>query len=291
MELNREFKNSVFTLLFNDKARLLELYNALNGTNYSDTSDIEINTLQDALFKGRINDMSFLFRRKQVVLFEHQSTVNLNMALRMLLYIARIYEKMMDRKRIYSRKKMSIPRPVFIVLYNGKENLPPKEVLKLSDLFEKIEGVGSIALELEVTVYNINRGRNPEIEARSGTLRGYSELVSKARENGEAGLEKAEAVKQAVRYCLDNGILYDFLSENGTEVENMLLTEWNWDDALQVEREEAWEDGWEKGREKGREKGIQESTWGIARKAKIEGIPLDTIRTITGLSPDEIERL
>ena len=275
MELNREFKNGIFTLLFNDKARLLELYNALNGTNYSDTSDIEINTLQDALFRGRINDMSFLFRGKQVVLFEHQSTINLNMALRFLLYIARLYEKMIDKKRIYSRKKMSIPRPVFIVLYNGKENLPPKEVLKLSDLFEKIEGIGSIALELEVTVYNINKGQNPEIEARSEALRGYNELVAKARENEATGLGRPEAVKQAVRYCLDNGILYNFLNENSTEVENMLLTEWNWDDALQVEREE----------------GREEGTWEIARKAKNEGISLDTIRTITGLSPDEIERL
>ncbi|MDR2658613.1 MAG: Rpn family recombination-promoting nuclease/putative transposase [Spirochaetaceae bacterium] len=133
--MNRNYKDSVFTLLFSDKSRLLELYNAIEGTNYTNAEDITINTLQDALFLDRINDLSFQFRDKVIVLIEHQSTINLNMPLRLLLYIARIYEKIIDNNHIYSRKRMAIPRPKFIVLYNGKEYLPDRSVLKLSDLF------------------------------------------------------------------------------------------------------------------------------------------------------------
>lgn len=253
-DVNRRYKDSVFTLLFNDKERLLELYNAINGTNFTDKDSIEINTLQNALFMGMVNDVSFILENVLVVLIEHQSTINPNMPLRLLMYIARVYEKMIDNKQLYATSKMSIPRPVFIVLYNGKEDFPPIEVLKLSGLFKKIGWYDKIALEAEIIVYNINKGINPEIEARSPTLSGYAELIAKARNNEAAGLDKDTAVKQAVSFCIEHGILAGFLEEHGSEVKNMLLTEWNWDDALQVR----WQEGIEKGREKGRE---EERNW------------------------------
>jgi hypothetical protein len=81
MKTNREYKDSVFTLLFNDKKRLLELYNAVNGTSFTNEDDIEINTLQNALFMGMINDISFTIAGMLVVLVEHQSTINPNMPL------------------------------------------------------------------------------------------------------------------------------------------------------------------------------------------------------------------
>jgi hypothetical protein len=178
------------------------------------------------------------------------------------MYIGRLYEKIMESKLLYSRKKANIPCPEFIVLYNGREELPDESVLRLSDLFEKVEGNDKIELELEVKVYNINKGRNPAIEGRCASLNGYAELVAKARENEKAGMDKAEAVKEAVKHCIREGTLGGFLREHGSEVENMLLTEWNLDDALQVCREESWEDGWEKGiaqgMEKGREQGIEQ---------------------------------
>ncbi|MDR1362806.1 MAG: Rpn family recombination-promoting nuclease/putative transposase, partial [Spirochaetaceae bacterium] len=98
MEVNRGYKDSVFTLLFNNKERLLELYNAIEGTNYTDAADIKINTLRDIIFLDKVNDVSFEFRKKQIVLIEHQSTINPNMALRLLMYIGRLYEKIMDSK-------------------------------------------------------------------------------------------------------------------------------------------------------------------------------------------------
>ncbi|MDR1363263.1 MAG: Rpn family recombination-promoting nuclease/putative transposase [Spirochaetaceae bacterium] len=289
MEVNRGYKDSVFTLLFNNEERLLELYNAIEGTSYTDAADIKINTLQDIIFLDKVNDVSFEFRKKQIVLIEHQSTINPNMALRLLMYIGRLYEKIMDSKLLYSRKKTNIPRPEFIVLYNGREELPDESVLKLSELFEKVEGNDKIELELEVKVYNINKGRNPAIEGRCESLNGYAELVAKARENEKAGMDKAEAVKEAVKHCIREGTLGGFLREHGSEVENMLLTEWNWDDALQVCREESWEDGWEKGIVKGMEKGLLTGKLEIAQKMKSLNMPLEQITKYTGLNPDEIE--
>jgi hypothetical protein len=111
MNANREYKDSVFTLLFHHPASLLELYNAINGTNYTNVDDVKINTLQNALFMDRVNDLSFTIGDTLVVLVEHQSTLNPNIALRLLIYMSKLYERMVDGKLIYSRKQMSIPHP------------------------------------------------------------------------------------------------------------------------------------------------------------------------------------
>ncbi|MDR1257095.1 MAG: Rpn family recombination-promoting nuclease/putative transposase [Spirochaetaceae bacterium] len=279
MKANRKYKDSVFTLLFNDKKRLLELYNAVNGTSFTNEDDIEINTLQNALFMGMINDISFTIAGTLVVLVEHQSTINPNMPLRLLMYMARIYEKIIDNKRLYSSKKTIVPRPEFIVLYTGKEDFPAVKTLKLSGLFREAVRRGKAQLELEVTVYNINKGVNPAIEERSPALRGYARLVAKARENEDAGMDRSEAVKEAVSFCKARGILADFLKTHGSEVENMLLTEWKWEDALQVR--------WEEGKEEGRE----ERDMVIARNALSEGASPEFVRKITGLDLQTITQL
>jgi hypothetical protein len=201
------------------------------------------------------------------------------MPLRHLLYMARIYEKIIDNRQLYSSKKISIPRPEFIVLYNGPEDFPAVKVLKLSDLFMEAGRHDKVQLELEVTIYNINKGVNPAIEERSPTLGGYAGLVAKARENEAAGMDRDEAVKESVRFCKARGILTDFLKEHGSEVENMLLTEWNWEDALQVR----WEEG--------REEGMEERDMAIAKNALSEGASLEFVRKITGLDIQTITQL
>jgi hypothetical protein len=56
-----------------------------------------------------------------------------------------------------------------------------------------------------------------------------------------------EAAKVTVRSCIKQGILGKFLKEHASEVENMLLTEWDWDVAKKVWKEEAKEEGVEEG--------------------------------------------
>ena len=132
---NREYKSSVFSLLFSDPEVLRELYSTLEGVTLPPDVPITINTLQNVLFQNRINDISFEIGGKQVVLVEHQSTLSPNLALRLLMYIARIYEKsIVDNKNLYTTHLIRIPRPEFFVLYNGKSPCPDVKTQKLTPL-------------------------------------------------------------------------------------------------------------------------------------------------------------
>jgi len=257
---------------------------------------IFINTLEYALVKDIYNDISFIVGSKLVVLIEHQSTINPNMALRIFMYIAESYKQMVKSKNIYSEKKISIPYPEFYVLYDGVDPYPDKETLRLSDLFENPQDLGlpeksHPLLELEVKVLNINEGRNSEIVNRCRKLAEYSLFMAKVREFKDKYDDLLKAIKEALKYCMEHDILKEYLEKHETEVINMLYTEWNWDTALEVAREEAFEDGLEEGEEKGREAGEAKQKLTIARNALAEGYSTESIQKITGLSLDEIAKL
>ena len=288
MIINNKFKNSVFTMLFSDPALLRELYCALEGVSLPPDAPVSINTLEDVLFMDLINDISFEIDGKLVVLIEHQSTVNPNMALRLLMYIARVYEKIVEGKNIYSSKELPIPRPEFFVLYNGTAPYPDEQILRLSDAFEKLKGLGLPekdfpALELVVKVININEGRNREIAERCKKLSEYSAFVAKARVFEKELGSREKGVKEAVKYCEKHDILKEFISLHGTEVLSMLYTEFKLDDALAVRYEE--------GCEEGRAEGQQEKTFEIARNALAKGSTPEFVRDITGLDLETIKEL
>ena len=300
MKTNVKFKSSVFSLLFSEPDILRELYCALKGVTLPGDVPVVINTLEDVLFMDRINDISFEIDGRLVVLIEHQSTVNPNIALRLLMYIARVYEKTVGDRNIYSGKKLTIPQPEFFVLYNGVAPFPDKSVLKLSDMFTSVESLGlpgtaRYALELEVTVLNVNAGKNEAIVNRCRHLAQYSAFIAKVREYERKGNSLQEAVKKAVVYCRDHAILKELLEEHASEVLNMLTTEWNLDDAKKVWFEDGFEEGMEKGMEKGivkgREEGRGERDYEIARNMKTRGRPAVEIAEDTGLSLETIERL
>ena len=159
MGANIRYKDSVFSFLFSDSVILRELYCALEDVSLPEDIPVTINTLQNVLFMDRVNDISFEIGGKLVILLEHQSTINPNMALRLLMYITRVYEKIVGDRSIYKSKKIRLPRPEFFVLYNGVSPYPKKEILKLSDAFEETGSLGivekgSSALELTVKVIN-----------------------------------------------------------------------------------------------------------------------------------------
>ena len=271
-------------MLFSDPALLRELYCALEGVSLPPDAPVSINTLEDVLFMDLINDISFEIDGKLVVLIEHQSTVNPNMALRLLMYIARIYEKIVEGKNVYSSKELSIPRPEFFVLYNGTKPYPDEQTLRLSDAFEKLKGLGLPekdfpALELVVKVININEGRNREIAERCKKLSEYSAFVAKARVFEKELGNREEAIKEVVKYCEKHDILREFMKQHGTEVLSMLYTEFKFDDFLAVRCEEAWEDG------------RADEKLQIARNLLAEGSTPDFVQKITGLSIEEIGKL
>jgi predicted transposase/invertase (TIGR01784 family) len=197
------------------------------------------------------------------------------------MYIARVYEKIIGEENIYGSRLLPIPRPEFFVLYNGAAPYPEEHILKLSDAFEKLGPLGlpekeAAALELVVKVININQGKNEGVVKRCKTLAEYSAFIAKVREFEKGTKDITEAVKEAVRYCRDHDILKEFLKQNSTEVMNMLLTEWNIEDAKAVWFKEGKEDGKEEEREE------------IARNALAKGLPLDVICDITGLDTETI---
>ena len=284
MGANVKFKASVFSSLFSDPDVLRELYSALEGVSLPDDVTVTINTLQSVLFVDMMNDISFEIGGKLVVLIEHQSTVNLNMCLRLLMYIGRVYEKVVGGENIYKKGLIKIPRPEFFVLYNGAEAYPDDKILRLSDAFEDAglllpDGAEMKNLELVVRVININQGRNKGIAERCRTLAEYSAFVGKVREYGQESDKREEAMEKAVRYCLEHDILREFLKRHATEVMNMLITEWNWDDALAVRYEE------------GREDERKESMEKVARNALAEGASIEFVKKITGLDIEAIKAI
>jgi len=267
---NREHKSSVFSLLFSNPDILRELYSAIEGITLPPDIPININTLSDALIKGKINDISFLIDNRLVVITEHQSTINSNMPLRILQYATKIYEKTIDFTNVYKEKQIKYPKPKFIVLYNGEKSYPDKEVLRFSDGFMNTEGLtenDEMTLELVVQVYNINHGHNPEIQEKCKTLNSYSYFINKIREYQKTGLTLANSVECAVKYCVERNVLKDFLKEHGSEVSNLLFYEYDFDTHMAVIREE--------GREEGREE--------IARNLLAAGSSVEFIQKITGL--------
>jgi len=300
MKTNKKFKSSVFSLLFSEPDLLRELYCALDGVSLPSDAPVSINTLEDVLFMDFINDISFEIDGKLVVLIEHQSTINENMALRLLMYIGRVYEKITEGRNIYKGKPIKIPQPQFFVLYNGVEPYPDEKVIKLSESFEKLESLGLPekdipGLELTVRVININEGRNQALAARCKNLAEYSAFVAKVRSFEREFGSREEAIKEAVKYCQKHDILREFLKLHASEVLNMLYTEWNWDDALAVRFEEGREEGLDEGIEKGREEGIEKGRFNekleIARNLLAKGSTPEFVHEITGLDMETIENL
>ena len=237
------YKDSMFRMLYLDKKELLSLYNAVNGTDYTDLDSLEINTVQNAIYMKMKNDVSFLFNF-QVNLYEHQSTVNPNMPLRDLFYVADLLQNYVKDCNLYGRSLIKIPAPRFIVFYNGKEKQPERRVHKLSDAFCKKQE--NPELELTVTVFNINAGNNAQLLGRCKTLREYMQYIERVREYAKQ-LPIDEAVERAVTECISEGILADFLKRNRAEAIKVSIYEYNEELHLATVRQEGYEDGLSEG--------------------------------------------
>ena len=211
---NRNYKDTVFRKLFSERKNLLSLYNAINGTAYTDENALEIVTLESAIYMGMKNDLAFIIDTN-LFLFEHQSTYNPNIPLRDLFYISGEYQKLVDQKSIYSSTLLKLPEPNFIVFYNGTEKKADRWVNCLSDAYEK--HIGDPNLELKVITLNINEGYNKDLMKQCKILREYAQYVEKVREYAST-MDLNAAVEKAVDECVHQGILEEFLRANRMEV-------------------------------------------------------------------------
>lgn len=273
---NRNYKDTVFRMLFSDKKNLLSLYNAVNSRDYTNPDDLEIVTLENAIYMGMKNDLAFIIDTN-LYLYEHQSTYNPNMPLRDLFYISNEYQKLLDKKSLYSSSLQKIPAPNFIELYNGTDTLSDFSEHRLSSAFENLSGEPK--LELIVTVLNINEGHNALLMEHCQTLKEYSQYVAKVR-NYAAGMPLDQAVEYAVDECIKENILADFLRKNRAEVISMSIFEYDKEEEEKKLRKAEYEAG--------EKSGIRNTARHLL---ELNLLSLENISRATGLSIDELKKL
>lgn len=249
--VRRNVKDRLFCFLFEkDREALLELYNALNGTAYQDVSQLEIVTIESAVYVVMKNDLAFILAGT-LNMYEHQSTYSPNLPVRFLIYLAQEYQMVIEQteRSIYGTSQISLPVPQCVVFYNGTKEIPEEQTLRLSDAFEN--GKAQADVELVVRMLNINYGHNRLLMEKCRMLEEYSEFVDIIREYTSMGQSVEDALADAVDYCIEHGILENTLRENRAEVLGMLLEEFDVKKFERTLRSEGREEGLEEGREEG----------------------------------------
>ncbi|MCD8019392.1 MAG: hypothetical protein LUF92_07355 [Clostridiales bacterium] len=243
--VNAKHKDRLFCTLFGSEERkenLLSLYNALNDSSYTDTNDIQINTIDDVIYMGMKNDVSFIIS-DCLSLFEHQSTFNPNMPLRGFMYFGKSYSRFISSNgiNIYSKSLVEIPTPQYYVFYNGTDKADDRTILNLSDAFKVPIKEGTF--EWTAIMLNINYGQNKKLMNKCRPLEEYSIFIKTIREYTCQGLEIEDAVDRAVEDCIQNGILAEYFTNHKSEVIEMCITEYNEEETMAAIAAEAREEG------------------------------------------------
>jgi len=249
----RNHKDRLFRMIFREKKELLSLYNAVNGTSYTNAEDLEIVTLENAIYMNMKNDLAFIMD-SYLNLYEHQSTYSPNMPLRDLFYIAKELQGQIDHRDLYRNTLIKIPTPRFLVFYNGSEEQAEKKYLRLSDAFQK--SMDDPDLELVVTMLNINLGKNRKLLEQCQTLKEYAIYVKKVRTYAKSMKNVEEAVDRAVTECINEGILQEFLLQNRKEAVEMSIFEYDEEAVFEIVRKDEYEKGLQEGIKEGREEGF-----------------------------------
>ena len=230
-----KFKDNVFCMLYRDKRNLLELYNALNNSAYTNVDDLQVTTLNGGSYMKYKNDASFLLCMS-LYMFEQQSSKNPNMPLRFLHYVSDVFRELFSNSMLHRRNMIKIPVPHFVTFYNGLEKWVDKEgELKLSDMYEI--PVDDPELELKVRVININE--DVHILNKCKTLRDYMTFVNKVRfKMGAEGDDVRVAVTEAMDECIEEDILVDFFEQHREEVVEVSIYDYDEEEVRRVLAEE-----------------------------------------------------
>ena len=258
--VNRKYKDRLFRKIFKNKKDLLQLYNALNNTSYTNPEDLTITTLDDTIILSMKNDLSFIIS-SAMNLYEHQSTFNPNMPIRGVFYFSRLYEAYIAQHKldIYGSKLIKLPTPQYVIFYNGDAAKPDRMVLKLSDAFQLPETETTMipALECTAVMLNINYGHNEELLNKCKPLKDYSIFTTKVKDYRRTGLSLEDAVDRAIDECIEEGVLMNILFKHRTLAKNTILTEYNEKKRRKLDRQSGFEDGLACGIERGIERGIE----------------------------------
>lgn len=281
VKINREHKDRLFRLIFGserNKKNLLALYNALNDTHYSEADELQITTIEDAIYMGMKNDVSLLIHSR-MALYEHQSTYNPNMPIRGMMYAAMLYEKYIETNNlnIYGSTLMKLPAPQYVVFYNGFGEHEDEEMLRLSDAFEVNERIDGY--EWTARMLNINYGRNKVLMEKCKPLQDYAIFIDKVKTYIGQKQPLREAVMRATEECIKEDVMAEFLKAHRAEVIDVCITEYNEEKVMDAIREE--------GREEGREAGREELILNVYKRGKSAeaisdflDIPLEKVKKI-----------
>ena len=250
MAVNREYKSDVFSMLLEDKANALEIYNALNDSHYDRPEDVEIILLEKGISLSIRNDATFIIDM-YMNFYEHQSTYNPNMPLRDLIYYANTMEKRLkqEKRDLFSRQLIKIPTPRFAVFYNGTEKRPEQEIMRLSDAF--LHPMEVPEMELTCTVYNINPECNGELLEKSEVLRGYMTFVELVRRLEREYNSLETAIDRAMEECIRQHIFEDFFRGRKDEVRKMTQLDFTWERREELIRMEERAEGHAEGHAEG----------------------------------------
>ena len=304
---NRQYKDTVFRMLFSEKENLLSLYNAVTGNAYQNADDLKIVTLENAIYMGMKNDLAFMLETN-IYLYEHQSTLNPNIPLRDLIYIGIEYQQYVDDKSLYSSRLQKIPAPKFMVFYNGTDAVDDRVELRLSKAYEHLAGEPD--LELKVLMLNVNEGHNKELMEQCQTLKEYAIYVARVRKyTSEMNLN--DAVARAIDECIKEGILVEFLRKNRSEVKMVSILEYDkeWEEkklrkaeyeagrsegieigkseGIEIGKSEGIEIGKSKGIEIGRDKAMEEFVCNMIKY----GFSIEKIAEVTGKNAEQIQTI
>lgn len=250
--INAKYKDRLFSFIFGNEQRkdwTLSLYNAVNHSSYTNPEDITLMTMEDVLYMGMKNDLSFLITNI-VSMYEQQSSYNPNMPIRKLMYAARLYDRYIHQNKfnIYGTKQIYLPVPKLVTFYNGKEE-KEDEVLELKNAFRTEDGQRIDAeadIEVRVRMININYGKNKELMEACKPLFEYAWLIEKIRDYCGEALDIETAVDKALDDMSGEFEIKPFLIANKAEVKQMCLTEYNETETMEMFREEGRAEGEDK---------------------------------------------
>ena len=274
METKRIYRDSIFRSYFRYPENFVQLCNAVTGLNFT-ADEVTENTVEDILFSNPRNDVSFSAGNYCFVFFEHQSTRNFNMPIRMLYYLTVLYRSIVPDDLIYKEKQIKLPAPKFFVFYNGVEPCPEKSVMKLSDAFSMAADI-----ELTVNVYNVNYNENFKILRECRPIYEYSYFINEIEVNRRAGMTLSDAALKAMETCIREGIMRDYLNALKWEVFEVLNLVWNEEDAHRSYYAQGIEQGIEQGKAESKiemVKNLFKEKMSVDFISKVTGLPINTI--------------
>ena len=280
---NRKYQDTLFRTIFGreeHKPWLLELYNALNDSNYQNLNDLTLTTIENVVYIKMKNDVSFLLDSR-MNLFEHQSSYNPNMPLRGFFYFAKLYQDYITTNdiSIYNSTLKKIPTPEYIVFYTGDDKkLDFITELKLTDAFEIPRKDKNY--EWTCKVINLTSEKGKELNKKCKSLYDYCSFIAKVKQNRKDGMTLGEAINQAVDWAIEENLLDGLFKRERSQIMGDILTEFDEELFLRTNFQD------------GKEEGAHENALKNARNLlKMNLLTLEQIAQATELPLQEVLRL